>query len=64
MVKDDFSLLQLGSHFHSFAIIPFGNNYILFTKLIPETWEHGDAAINKSDAGIQMVIQVLNKRTG
>lgn len=48
-LKDNFSLLQLSSCFHSFAIIPFGNNDILFTKLIAESCEHGNVAKNKSD---------------
>lgn len=58
-LKGHFSLLQLGLY--------FGNNNILFTKLIAESWKHGDIAKNKSDrarnTNIQMIIQVLNKQT-
>lgn len=58
MLKDNFSLLQLGSY--------FSNNIFFFTKLINKNWKHGDLAAYKSDwarnTSIQVIIQVLKKR--
>lgn len=58
MLKDNFSLLQLGSY--------FSNNIFFFTKLINKNWKHGDLAAYKSDwarnTSIQVIIQVLKKK--
>lgn len=47
-LKDDFSLLQLGSCFYSLAI-----------ELITESWQHGDTVISNSKGERSMGIQVV-----